>query len=109
MYTPDNWIVFEKIYDGKPERFVVGGWSGGYLDGDSWRRNSGVESVIQDENFLYFHGYSGSIYKCHKKHNEVRINIAHVMQEIESHDDVKIISAETILEELDEESKTKES
>lgn len=42
---------------------VFGSNSGGYLDGDSWRLNSGVVSVQKDENYYYFRGYSGSCYK----------------------------------------------
>jgi hypothetical protein len=45
---------------------VFASWSGGYLDGDSWRLNSGIESVDVDGDYYLFHGYSGSIYKCHK-------------------------------------------
>lgn len=49
---------------------VFGSRSGGYLDGDSWRLNSGVSSgvsaVQKDENYYYFRGNSGSLYKVPK-------------------------------------------
>ena len=40
FYTPDNWVVIkftQQVNGGKTEKVfykVLGGWSGGYLDGD---------------------------------------------------------------------------
>lgn len=63
MEKPDRWVIIKL-----PDCYkVLGTWLGGYLDGDYWRLNSGIESVSEDEDFYYFTGYSGSIYKCHKK------------------------------------------
>ncbi len=65
-YTPDNWVVL-KINNGEETIYkVLAGWSGGYLDGDNWRLNSGITSVKEDEGYLYFYGSSGSCYQCHK-------------------------------------------
>ena len=60
---PDNWVVL-KIPDGFK---VFATWAGGYLDGDSWRLNSGIKEVEEDEDNYYFIGFSGSCYMCHKK------------------------------------------
>lgn len=60
---PDNWVVL-KIPDGFK---VFATWAGGYLDGDSWKINSGIKEVEEDEDYYYFIGFSGSCYKCHKK------------------------------------------
>jgi hypothetical protein len=46
---------------------VLGSWSGGYLHGDSWKLNSGVVKIVEDDEYYYFHGFSGSVYKCHKR------------------------------------------
>ena len=46
---------------------IFASWSGGYLDSDRWKLNSGVKGVEQDEDYYYFIGYSGSVYKCYKK------------------------------------------
>jgi hypothetical protein len=41
-------------------------WYGGYLNGDSWKMNSGITKVTKEEDCYLFKGYSGSVYKCHK-------------------------------------------
>ena len=77
-YTPDNWVVL-KIKQGKLDSGfykVLGGWSGGYLYGDSWRMNSGITEFTEDGDYLLFHGYSGSVYRCHKKSYGLRMNNA---------------------------------
>ena len=62
--TPDKWVILKL-----PNNYykVFGTWGGGYLDGDRWKLNSGVEKVEQDDYYYYFIGYSGSCYKCYKK------------------------------------------
>ena len=70
-YTPDNWVVLklnDKFYK------VLGGWSGGYLDGDSWRMNSGIERTERIDDYYIFHGFSGSVYKCHVNGYGLRMN-----------------------------------
>lgn len=66
-YTPDNWVVLKINYDGMITYRVLAGWSGGYLDGDSWRMNSGVTEVKEEGDYYEFYGSSGSCYRCHKK------------------------------------------
>ena len=65
--------ILETVNDGANEYFVFGSWSGGYLDGDSWRRNSGITKVETDGDDYLFYGYSGSVYRC-SKHSEGRIS-----------------------------------
>ena len=62
--TPERWVIL-KLPNNNYK--VFGTWSGGHLDGDRWKLNSGIDKVEQDENFYYFIGFSGSCYKCHKK------------------------------------------
>lgn len=61
MERPNKWVLleFEQGYK------VFGSWSGGYLDGCSWRLNSGIKKVTRDSDLVTFHGYSGSKYVCH--------------------------------------------
>lgn len=65
-YTPDNWVVL-KITQGEETLYkVLGGWSGGYLDGDYWRLNSGITGVEKQAYLYGFYGSSGSVYWCHQ-------------------------------------------
>jgi hypothetical protein len=66
-YIPDKWLVV-KIEGGEfPLTYkIFACWYGGYLNGDSWKLNSGITKVIKEEGFYLFEGYSGSIYKCHE-------------------------------------------
>ena len=45
---------------------VFASWYGGYLDGDSWSLNSGIEKVEDDGDSWLFYGFSGSVYQCRK-------------------------------------------
>lgn len=74
MHTPDNWVIIEVTVRKETFYKVLAGWSGGYLDGDSWRMNSGIVSFEEDDEYYYFKGYSGSIYKCRKAMERVKIN-----------------------------------
>ena len=60
--TPDRWLLVEQGDIHK----VFASFTGGYLDGDSWKLNSGIESVEIDGDYFLFHGYSDSVYRCHK-------------------------------------------
>ena len=63
--TPERWVIL-KINSPEPYFRVFAGWRGGYTSGDSWRINSGIVGVEEDEDYYYFIGHSGSCYKCHK-------------------------------------------
>lgn len=63
MNIPDKWVIL-KINDNLYK--VLAGWSGGYLDGDSWRINSGISKVEETDTYYDFIGESGSIYRCNK-------------------------------------------
>lgn len=67
-YTPDKWVVIK--IEGKkfPLTYkVFACWYGGYLNGDSWKMNSGITEVTKKEDYYLFKGYSGSVYRCHKQ------------------------------------------
>ena len=88
VYTPDNWVVL-KIRQGKLDRGfykVLAGWSGGYADGDSWRMNSGVTEVTEDGDYLLFHGYTGSVYRCYKESYGLRMNNAGVYNQLKENE-----------------------
>ena len=64
-YYPDKWVVVKitsKEYP--PVHKVFACWSGGYLDGDSWKLNSGITKVTLADKHYEFEGSSGSVYYC---------------------------------------------
>jgi hypothetical protein len=65
-YAPDQWMLIQ-ITGTDPHYRVFGSWSGSYLNGDSWRLNSGIKSVKQVGDYYFFYGHSGSVYRCHKE------------------------------------------
>jgi len=78
-YNPHNWVVLKITNDDETFYKVLGGWSGGYLDGDSWRINSGITRVADaDDHWLHFYGSSGSVYRCNKRSYTLGMNNAHV-------------------------------
>jgi hypothetical protein len=74
-YQPDNWVVLKIT---QPDQSVIykvlAGWSGGYLDGDSWRMNSGITAVEKQGPLWGFYGRSGSVYWC--RDSSYRISMA---------------------------------
>lgn len=60
LYEPDNWVVIKIVFDDGPIYKVYGEFN------YSWRVNSGIKKVKEDKDFVYFYGYSGSLYKCKK-------------------------------------------
>jgi hypothetical protein len=55
-----------KITGKDPHYRVFGSWYGGYGGGDSWRMNSGITKLIEEDDYYLFIGSSGSTYACHK-------------------------------------------
>ena len=64
-YNPDKWMII-KITGKDPHYRVFGSWYGGYAGADSWRMNSGITSMIEEDDHYLFIGSSGSTYACHK-------------------------------------------
>jgi len=72
MTRPEKWVVVkienpnEKDPLLKTVHKVFASWAGGYLDGDKYKMNSGIDRITEDENTIQFYGYSGSCYECQK-------------------------------------------
>jgi hypothetical protein len=66
MTIPDKWMLV-RINGTNPHWRIFATWGGGYTYGDSWRLNSGVDSVEDKDEWYDFVGSSGSVYRCHKK------------------------------------------
>lgn len=87
-YNPDSWVVIKITHEDQTFYKVLGGWGGGYLDGDFWRLNSGVDKVELENDVYKFYGSSGSVYNCHKSGYGLRVSTAPVWaQMIEKYPD----------------------
>ena len=95
MYRPDNWVVI-KFKGDDPHYRVLVGWSGGYLDSDSWRMNSGIVRSEREGDYFNFYGSSGSCYKCYMGFQRLRMNNAGIWNKLkEAHgDDVEMIEGQ---------------
>ena len=88
-YTPDNWVII-KLKGDDPHYRVLAGWSGGYTTGYSWRLNSGITKVEEDDHYFYFYGSSGSCYHCRKTAYCLRKNNAYIWSQIKELDGDKV-------------------
>lgn len=66
-YNPDKWVMLKICSPGSRVYKILAGWGGSYLYGQSWKLNSGVTKVEEDGDYYLFSGYSGSVYRCHKR------------------------------------------
>lgn len=96
-YTFDGFALI-KITSPEETYFkVFGARSGGYLDGDSWRMNSGVASVEKDNHYYYFRGNSGSCYKVPKNGGHISAYCSAVLQQgLESYLEMEVVSVDDI-------------
>jgi hypothetical protein len=66
MEIPDKWVII-KIKT--PEETILklfSTWFGGYLGNDSWRLNSGITEIIQEDDHYIIKGYSETEYTIHR-------------------------------------------
>jgi len=106
MYKPDLWMIvkFNEGTDNKVYYRVLASWQGGYLDGDSWRMNSGITKAEQEGDYTLFHGSSGSIYRCHKKSyggSAYACSILQLMRDKQPSLNMTVMSSETNFLELE--------
>ena len=90
-YYPDSWVILKVKENGLYK--VLGGWSGGYRYGDSWRMNSGIVRVEECKNYWLMHGHSGSIYFCDKRSYGLRMSTTGIYMKLE--DRVEMMPADT--------------
>ena len=101
-YNCDNWVVIKMKGDDPHYRLLVG-TSGGYLDGDSWRINSGITEVNETNDYYYFKGSSGSEYRCGKDSYTLRMNTAHIWTRLQKlhGDKVEMMPEDTDIMKMD--------
>jgi hypothetical protein len=77
-YNPDSWVVIKMTNKDQTFYKVLGGWSGGYLNGSSWRLNSGITRAEYDasNDRWKFYGSSGSVYNCWPESYGLKMSIA---------------------------------
>ena len=99
-HNPDSWVII-KITGIEDKDFykVLAGWSGGYLDGDSWRMNSGIVKIEDAGDYWRFIGASGSVYKCHKEGNTMRMSMAPTWTRLQAKfpDNVELVGVDEIV------------
>ena len=83
IYEPDNWVILKIDNQGETFYKVLAGWSGSYLYGSSWKLNSGIIRCEDNDQYYNFCGHSGSVYKCRKDGYLVRMNIAHILSQLQ--------------------------
>ena len=102
MNIPDNWVIVKIKEDNDTYFFkVLAGWSGGYLDGDSWKLNSRIVKVEVHDNYYDFIGETGSVYRCHKSCEFVRMNIGGILGRLIETGKVTGVAAEDIIGEFE--------
>jgi len=103
-HNPDSWVII-KISGIEEKDFykVLAGWSGGYLDGDSWRMNSGIDIIEDDGEYWNFVGSSGSVYRCHKEGNQMRMSMAGTWNQLSTKypDNVELVEIDEVIAALD--------
>ena len=94
----DNWQVLKIITEKETFYKLLAGTSGGYLTGNSWMLNSGIEECEEDGDYYLFHGTSGSTYKCHKESCIMRMNIAQVYAQLKENfgDNIELVNGDDV-------------
>lgn len=90
QYVPDRWMVVELKFSeemgGGTQTRVLAGWSGGYLDGDSWKLSSPVQKVHKTKDAIEFYNASGSVYVCKNTRHGMTVFSAAALKDLqESH------------------------
>ena len=103
-YRPDNWVVI-KMTRQQPNLQVtykvLAGWKAGYLDGESWRMNSGVDFIVDHKDEVHFHGRSGSNYICGKGQYGMRRNGSSIFERMTKDSESMDIDVELLDEDTD--------
>jgi len=81
---PDSWVIIEVNHEGEQFQKIIAGWSGGYLDGDSWRMSSPIKEINIKVNQDYFtvDTQSGSSYTLFKSRQGLRMSNAGIYNQL---------------------------
>lgn len=101
IYNPDKYAILEMKYKDQIVYKVFGSWAGGYLGGDSWRLNSGIERAVINDDMISFVGHSGSEYQCYKAAEGVigSYNMAELSRFLKDYSDkVKLVTLQECID-----------
>jgi hypothetical protein len=82
---PDCWVIIEvKTPEGIQFQKILAGWSGGYLNGDSWRMSSPVKrmKIKVNQDFFTVDTESGSFYTLWKSRQGLRMSNSGIYNEL---------------------------
>lgn len=92
-YTPDKWVILAITQpDGNVLHKVFATWVGGYLEGSSWKLNSGNVSAIKIGNIYSVVGYSESVYNLRPASYGYSLYSLGVLTQFLKEDNVKLLS-----------------
>jgi len=82
--VPNAWVIIEVNHEGKQFQKILSGWSGGYLDGDSWRMSSPIKEmhINIDSEWIIATTESGSTYRLLKESQGLRMSNAGIWNEL---------------------------
>ena len=82
--SPDAWVIVEVNHEGEQFSKILSGWSGSYLDGDSWRLSSPIKHMHIDIDLdtITVDTQSGSRYTLHKKYQGLQMSNAGVWNKL---------------------------
>jgi len=82
--TPDSWVIIEVNHEGEQFQKILSGWSGGYLDGDSWRMSSPIKeiNIKVNQDFFTVDTDSGSRYTLFKSRQGLRMSNAGIYNQL---------------------------
>jgi len=93
--APNSWVIIEVNHGGKQFQKILSGWSGGYLDGDSWRLSSPIKilEIDIDSEWITATTESGSTYRLLKESQGLRMSNAGVWNQLKERfgDSVEIV------------------
>lgn len=83
-YKPDSWVIVKMTHKEQTFYKVLGGWAGGYLNGDSWRLSSGIDSCEYDISYdrWLFHNASGSVYAVYPESYGLRMSMVGIWNQM---------------------------
>ena len=82
--TPDAWVIVEILHGAQTFQKILSGWSGGYLDGDSWRMSSPIKemNIDIDKDYITVDTQSGSRYTLYKQYQGLKMSNAGIYNEL---------------------------